>query len=242
MDQVREALIQVAADVDRSRLGTPEAIRLRGAGIRRRERLVGLEVALAMAALVVVGFVFVRSVDHAAPSPSVRPIPTSSSVPTPTSSAGASVAVLPGGCGHGLQCPQAPGAYRLVLRSVSSRQQRTLDLRVPGGWMVDEDSTNGLRILDAEGTNGVAVLWPVRAMSGSGRAKDVAWSVARLSGGVAATPIPVAVDGVTGWRVRFTRTPRGNSHCIDPRFGLFVGETFVRGKDRTLTAGSCSTS
>ena len=148
MDQVREALIQVAADVDRSRLGTPQEIRLRGAGIRRRERLLGVEVALAMAVLVAVGFVFVRSVDRAAPYPPVHPLPTTTSAPTPTSSADASVAVLPDACGHGVGCPQAAGPFRLVLRSVSARQQRTLDLNVPTGWTVNEDSGNGVRVLD----------------------------------------------------------------------------------------------
>jgi hypothetical protein len=218
VDPVRNALMLVADDVDRSRLGAPADIRARGERIRRRRRAIGAQL-VALAVVVMVLAVWVgHGIPHAAPQPLQSPAPT----PTPNL---AQVQVVHGGCGHGLACPTGTGPFRVVLDSGRGGDQFSLELPLPPGWKMAESSGNGIRAVAPDGASGVSAVWPVRQASGSADALTMAEGLARLPGATAAAQ-SVDIGGRLGWRVAFSRAPSGSSPCVDPRFGLYLGERY----------------
>ena len=117
---LREALVLVANDVDRSRMTTAPGLRARGERIVRRRRAVAAAAASAAVLLVAVVLVASGGVLRAHPRP-VQP-------PTPHPVA---ATVVLQGCGHGVGCPVGQGPFRAVLDSGRGGAQLTVIIAAP---------------------------------------------------------------------------------------------------------------
>jgi hypothetical protein len=220
VDQLRELLELAGADARPYGLPSPGELRARGERRRRQRRLAG---ALAGGLVVVAAVLLVAN---------LKGLPRAQPVTTPRPTPSAPVPTFVSGCGFSNACPAGRGPFRFLLNPDQSGEQLSVGGQVPSGWWVRAVTGTGVVVQDTDSPavaapHGVALLWPVTAIPGSGTtgARQLADKLAELPGSESTTPRQVALDGHTGWQVTLT-TPAGladhqSTGCLNPQVSLF---------------------